>query len=406
MTRPVSERALLLLLAALTAIGPVSANLYLPALPAVRDHFDASVAEVQATFSISLLTFAFGMLFWGPWSDRYGRRPALLSGLAILLLGSIACFIAQDLGWLVAGRGILAFGTATGIIVARAIVSDLYPGQSMIKALATLTMVAVLGHALAPAVGGFLTAALGWRSVFSALVLVAAVLALAVWRYLPETRAAVAEPPSAAEMLATAGRLLRMPLFAGCVAQTPIVFSTFLVFISLAPYVMVSALGRPSTEYGMYFVLIATGYFLGNWSVRRFMGSGGPHRMVATGVVLQVVGTLAALGFALAGLLNPLWIFLPMSIVSFGQGLTLPNVTATAVSLAPEHAGVVSSTVGFLQQLVGAFCVQLVGFFPTDTAVPMLTFCAGLCLVALGLLLVLPRVEPAGNHGAPEDRPA
>ena len=207
-------------------------------------------------------------------------------------------------------------------------------------------------------------------------------------------------------MLATAGRLMRMPLFAGCVAQTAIVFSTFLVFISLAPYVMVSALGRPTTEYGLYFVLIATGYFFGNWSVRRFMGSGGPHRMVATGVVMQVVGTLAALGFALLGLPDPLWIFLPMSVVSFGQGLALPNVTATAVSLAPEHAGVVSSTVGFLQQLVGAVCVQLVGFFPTDSAVPMLAFCAALCLLAMALLAILPRVEPAQIQGTPDNRPA
>jgi len=393
LSRPVSDRALLVLLAALTALGPVATNLYLPALPAVRDHFSASVAEVQTTFSISLVTFALGMLLWGPWSDRYGRRPAVLGGLAILMAGAAVSFVAQNLGWLVTGRGIQAFGTATGIIVARAIVSDRYPAQRMVKVLATLTMVSVLGHALAPAVGGYLTAGFGWRSVFAALVLATACLALAVWLYLPESSVRTGAPPRAVEMLATAGRLLRMPLFVGCVAQTAIIFSTFLVFISLAPYVMVSALGRPSTEYGMYFVLIAAGYFLGNWSVSRFMGRREPQRVVAAGVILQSVGTLAALGFVALGLFHPLWIFLPMSLVSFGQGLALPNVTATAVSLAPQQAGVASSAVGFLQQIFGALCVQGMGIFPTDTPFPMLIFCAAICIVGVVILRVVPPAE-------------
>ncbi len=393
MIRPLSDRALLVLLAALSALGPVATNLYLPALPSVREHFGASVAEVQTTFSISLVTFALGMLLWGPWSDRYGRRPAVLGGLLILMLGALLSFLAQKLGWLVAGRGIQAFGTATGIIVARAIVSDRFPAHRMVKVLATLTMVSVLGHALAPALGGYLTAGLGWRSVFAALALFTGLLAAAVWFYLPETSARKADPPRAAEMFATAGRLLRMPLFASCVAQSAIIFTTFIVFISLAPYVMASALRRPTTEYGMYFVLIAVGYFLGNWSVSRFMGRRKPQRMLSTGIMLQAIGALAALGFVALGLLHPLWIFLPMGVVAFGQGLALPNVTATAVSLAPQQAGVASSTLGFLQQMIGAVCVQAMGIFPTTTPFPMLIFCASVCLLGVLVLKLSPSME-------------
>jgi len=194
-------------------------------------------------------------------------------------------------------------------------------------------------------------------------------------------------------MLGTAGSLVRMPLFAGCVLQSAVVYATFLVFISLAPYVMVSALGRPPTEFGFYYLFIAAGYFLGNWSVRRLMARHDLHWLVVNGVLLSAAGAVAALAFVAFGLHHPLWIFVPIGVLSYGQGLALPNVTATAVSLAPQHAGVASSTIGFLQQIIGAACVQWMGHFPTDTALPMLVFCAVVCLLGVGMLYVFPRVE-------------
>jgi DHA1 family bicyclomycin/chloramphenicol resistance-like MFS transporter len=398
LTPQISDRALLILLAAITALGPIATNLYIPALPSVREYFGASVAAVQATFSISVITFAFGILAWGPFADRYGRRTAVLGGLAIMVVGSLVCITAQDLAWLVAGRGIQAFGTATGIVVARAIVSDRYPVARMSKVLAKLTMVAVLGNSLAPVLGGFLAAGMSWRAIFAVLIATSAAVGLAAWRWLPETRPQTDRPPHGREMAAAAWSLLRMPMFAGCVVQSTVVYATFLVFISLAPYVMVSALGRPTTEFGFYYLFIAAGYFLGNWSVHRFMAHHDLHWMVVTGVLLSAIGAVAALVFVALGLTHPLWIFVPICVLSYGQGLALPNVTATAVSLAPEHAGVASSTIGFLQQFIGAACVQWAGTFRTDSALPLLGFCAVVCLFGLALLYVFPRVQ-AGRPG-------
>jgi DHA1 family bicyclomycin/chloramphenicol resistance-like MFS transporter len=199
-------------------------------------------------------------------------------------------------------------------------------------------------------------------------------------------------------MAAMAWRLVRMPMFAGCVLQSAVVYATFLVFISLAPYVMVSAYGRPTTEFGFYYLFIAVGYFLGNWSVGRFMSHRDPHWMVVVGVLLSAAGAVAALAFVALGLTHPLWIFVPIGVLSYGQGLALPNVTATAVSLAPQQAGVASSTIGFLQQIIGALCVQWMGNFPTDTALPMMLFVAIVCVLGLGMLYLFPRVE-AGNRG-------
>jgi DHA1 family bicyclomycin/chloramphenicol resistance-like MFS transporter len=393
LTSRARDRPLIILLAAVAALGPVATNLYLPALPLVREHFGASVAEVQTTFSVSLVMFAFGILAWGPISDRYGRRVAVIGGLAIMVAGAIVSLLSQSLGWLIAGRALQAFGTATGIVTARAIVSDLYPLERMAKVLASLTMVAVLGNALAPVLGGLITAAFGWRAIFAVLVVAAVAVGVAAWTRLPETRPPGAHPPRAREMAATAWSLVRMPMFTGCVLQSAVVYATFLVFISLAPYVMVSALGRSPTEFGFYYLFIAAGYFFGNWSVGRFMARHDLHWMVVVGVLLSAASAIAALAFVALGLTHPLWIFVPIGVLSYGQGLALPNVTATAVSLAPQHAGVASSTIGFLQQIIGAVAVQWMGYFPTDTALPVLLFCAAVCLLGVGMLYVFPRVR-------------
>jgi DHA1 family bicyclomycin/chloramphenicol resistance-like MFS transporter len=391
-----SERALILLLSFIVTIGSVATNIYIPALPAVRAHFSATVGEVQATFSIALLTFALGMLFWGPYADRYGRRHALFGGIGLMAAGSLLCLVADSMGALIVGRAVLAFGTATGLTVSRTIVSDLFADR-MARVLAQLTVVAVVASASAPVVGGYLTTWLGWRSVFAAQIVTAAVVAWLTWRYLPETRPTAAAPPNAREMARVARGLLTRPLYVSCVLQSSAAYSMFVVFISLAPYVMVSALGRSATEYGLYYPLISVGYVLGNWSLGRFSAYGS-HRLVRFGVVLQLLAAVATLAFVAVGLEHPLWIFLPMGVMYFGQGLFMPHLTAIAVNLAPAHAtGVGSSALGFLNQLVSAVCVQAMGAAGGDSALPMLAFVAGAALFQLAVLQFSPRMEAPGR---------
>jgi DHA1 family bicyclomycin/chloramphenicol resistance-like MFS transporter len=392
------ERALILLLSAIVAIGSVATNIYIPALPAVRDHFDASVSEVQATFSVALLTFAVGMLFWGPFADRYGRRCALFTGLGLTAAGSLLCGLADSLGALILGRAVLAFGTATALIVARTVVSDLFP-EHMARSLAQLTVVAVFAGASSPIVGGFLTVWLGWRSVFGALILTCATVGWLAFRYLPETRLVTVTPPRAGEMVRVAGALLAKPLYLSCMLQSSAAFATFVVFITLAPYVMVSALGRPPTEYGLYYPLVSIGYVLGNWALGRW--SAVDHeRLIRFGVVVQLVAAVVALGFVAAGLRHPLWIFLPMGMLFFGQGLVMPHLTAIAVSLAPPHAtGVGTSTLGFLNQFASAACVQAMGLAGDDSALPMLMFVAGAAAFQLVVLRLSPPMQAAARAG-------
>jgi len=392
------DRALILLLSVIVAIGSVATNIYIPALPAVRDHFGASVSEVQATFSVALLTFAIGMLFWGPFADRYGRRRALFWGIGLTAAGSLLCAFAGSLAALIAGRAVLAFGTATALIVARTIVSDLFP-ERMARSLAQLAVVAVFASAAAPIVGGFLTFWLGWRSVFGALILTCAGVAWLAWKHLPETRLATMTPPDVREMARVARGLLTRPLYVSCALQSSAAYAMFVVFISLAPYVMVSALDRPPTEYGLYYPLISIGYVLGNWALGRW-SSIGHQRLIAFGVALQLLAAAAALALVVAGLRHPAWIFLPMAVLFFGQGLFMPHLTAIAVSLAPPHAtGVGTSTLGFLNQLMSAVCVQAMGLAGDDSALPMLAFVAGAALFQLAVLRMSPPMESAARVG-------
>lgn len=378
-----SDRTVVALLATISAAGPIALNIYLPALPAVHQAFDASVPQVQLTLSVSLLAFALGQLFYGPLSDRFGRRPAVLLGIGIFCVGTLLCLAAPTLHWLIAGRAIQALGSSAGLIVSRAIVSDLYPRERMVQMIAYLTMVMVVAPTVSPLLGGVLVVTFGWKSLFVFMAAAGIVILWVAWRLLPETRRPVTQHPDLAAMFGTAASLLMRPIFVGYLLQGVIIFTVYMVFISIAPYVMVTGYGRPATEYGSYFLVIAGGYFLGNWSVTRFAARRGTHSLLRFGVSIAAAATLVALAFAAAGLMHPLWLFVPIGVMAFGQGVALPNVSASAVSLAPESAGMASSLLGFAQQLVGALSVQWMSTYPVKTAFPMLLFCAAASIVAL-----------------------
>lgn len=389
-TSPLSDRSVLALLAAITAVGPGAVNIYLPALPVLREHFATDVAHVQLTVSVALLAFSLGLLAHGPLSDRFGRRPIVLIGLLIFSVGSVMCLAAPSLEWLIAGRAIQALGTSAGMIVSRAIVNDLYPREKMARMIAWLTMVTVIAPTLAPWVGGKLMVAAGWRSVFVLLLVAGVVILWAAWRWLPETRAKRPAHAESHSVAAEAKALLRQPAFLGYTIQGAVIFAVFFVFVSTMPYVMVSVFHRPFTEFGTYYLLVAIGYFLGNWGVTRHHGRLGVDKLVNIGVVISVAGAALALGAVALGAVHPLWIFVPIGVMTFGQGLTLPNVTASAVGLARQHAGTASSLLGFVQQVIGAICVQWLGTYPVDTPFPVLIFCAGMCVLAVAFWFLMP----------------
>jgi DHA1 family bicyclomycin/chloramphenicol resistance-like MFS transporter len=382
-------RALVPLLAACSTTGPVATNLFLPALPVVGTGFGVSVPAVQSTVSAYLIAFAVGILVFGPLADRHGRRPAIVGGMGIFALGSALALAAPTLGTLVAARLVQGFGAGAGITVARATVGDLYEGPELARKIALLTMAMVLGTVLSPWFGGVLAEAFGWRSGFLLMAIAGAAIVLACARLLPETRPAHARFSPPAELARQARAVLARPVFFGYVIQAGVIYAVFLVFISVAPHLMVGVLDRPVTDFGLYYIVLSVGYFLGNYYVSSRAHRADVDRLIVVGLGLQVAGAAGALAAVLAGCWHPLLIFGPMFPLSIGQGLALPNITARAVSLAPGYAGVASSLIGFSQQAIAAISVQAMGFASTASPFPVTLFCFATSAIALASVFVL-----------------
>jgi len=383
-----SERGLTVLLAAVTASGPISLGIYMPVLPLARADFHVSVAAASATVTAALVAYAIGLYAYGPLSDRYGRRPLILTGLGIYLVGVLLALFATSIEMLTVGRVVSALGTSAGVTVARAVLGDLYAREHMALRLATITMVMSLANALSPAVGGILGDAVGWRIVFGIQVVIAIVVGAAAWRWLPETR--VATPPAQAKGVFSASfRLARDRAFLGYALQTGILYSVFFVFVSLVPYIFRN-LGRSSTEYGSWYVLISFSYFCGNWYTTRHSFRIGLDRIITQGITLQTVGALAGVGLALCGFWHPAFLFLPWCLIGFAQGLTLPNLTAAGVARSHSNAGAASGLLGFGQQIIGAVAVQAMANASTTTPIPVTTFIAGGAVVAAVVWLMTP----------------
>jgi DHA1 family bicyclomycin/chloramphenicol resistance-like MFS transporter len=265
----------------------------------------------------------------------------------------------------------------------------------MARSLAYLTMVVAVANALAPSIGGLLTELMHWRAVFAALLVASALVLYATARYLPETLAPATGGGRGPGAIATLAQLATMPAFVTCALQSSVVYATFLVFASYMPYVMKSAFGGTPSGYGLWYLLIAGGYFLGNYAVTRYATRYGLRRLFRTGAVIQCAAAAFALLLAVLHVWLPIAVFGPWMVLAFGQGLILPNVTAAAVSLAPWAAGAAAGLLGFVQQLVASATVQALAGVPTDTPVPVSLFIATATAVGLASALTSTAGIPA-----------
>jgi len=347
-------------------------QILLPALPVIKETFAVSAEVAQLTLSLSMLAIALGTLFYGPLSDKYGRKPIMLLGLFITFAGSVFCFLAPTIELLIIGRFIQAFGAAVGLVLARAIVRDMYSAQEAARVIATLVMVMVVLPMFSPALGGELMLRLGWESVFVVIAVACVIISILLYRKLPETLAEPVPFTGVGAMLANYVLLFRSRVFCGyafCVAFVSVVFFSF---ISAAPEIMVSVLNRPPTEYGYYFVLIPLGFMVGNHFARHYGHTMELDRMIGIGASIGVGGISLALVLQLAGLHHPLALFAPVALAVLGNGITLPNAQAAAINEFPKFAGSASGLTGFLQMFLSAIAAQLVAVIFNGTVYPLL----------------------------------
>jgi DHA1 family bicyclomycin/chloramphenicol resistance-like MFS transporter len=377
------SKTLIVLLAATSALGPAAMQILLPAIPVIRQELQVSTEVAQLTLSLSMFAIAIGTLVYGPLSDKFGRKPVMLLGLSIPLFGSVCCLFAHSIGWLIVSRFIQAFGGAVGLVLARAIVRDVYGGQEAARVIATLVMVMVVIPMLSPALGGELMILFGWESVFVVIAVLTSLMALFLSKSLPETLVEPVPFAGVGAMLMNFVRLFQSRVFCGYAFCVTFVSVVFFSFISAAPEIMVSVLKRPATEYGYYFVMVPAGFMAGNYTTRYFGRSYSMNTMIGVGASIAVGGIGLTIALQLLGLHHPLALFAPVALAIFGNGITLPNAQAAAINEFPRFAGSASGLTGFLQMAFSGIAAQLVAIVFNGTVYPLLVIMLGASLISL-----------------------
>ena len=379
------SKRMIILLAAVSALGPVGMQILLPALPVIKQKFYVTNDVAQLTLSLSMLAIAIGTLVYGPLSDKFGRKRVMLVGIVITIFGSIVCFVADSIMLLISGRFIQAFGGAVGLVLARAIVRDVYGPEEAARVIATLVMVMVVLPMMSPALGGELMQRFGFESVFIVIAFASAIAFVFLFLWLPETLAKPVPFEGVKSMLMTFSELFASRVFCGYAFCVTFVSVVFFSFISAAPEIMVSVLKRPPTEYGYYFIMIPAGFMTGNYVARHYGRTISIDNMIAIGASIGVFGIVLALLLQTLGMSSPVALFLPIALAVFGNGITLPNAQAAAINEFPEYAGTASGLTGFLQMAVSSVAAQAVALIFNGTVYPLL----GLMLVASIISLLI-----------------
>ena len=378
---PVVPSALLaVLVVALTALGPLSTDFYLPALPAIARALHTDSAGVQLTLSVYLLGFGAGQLLVGPLSDRFGRRPVMLWGMVVFVLASVVCALADSITTLVVARLLQAFGACAGPVLGRAVVRDIYGPAESARMLSHVSTATALAPLLAPLFGGWLTALWGWRATFVALTLYALVLMLAVWRLLQETnRHPDPHAMRPARMWANYRTLLADPVYRSALLIGCGAFAALFAFISGSPFVFIEHFGMSPQQMGLAFGLNVTGFMLGSTLSARLSRRIGPARLIRHGVWLGAACGVLLATLALLGPHHPAAVMVPMWGVAAAIGLILPNATALGLAGYPKMAGAAASLMGFVQMGLGAGAGMLVGHgVQSGTSALGLTVAAGM----------------------------
>ena len=365
-------RRLAVFLGALTAMGPLAIDMYLPALPTIAREFHTDEAAVQLSLAVYFLGIALGQAFYGPLSDAVGRKPALYFGLFIFVASSIGCAWAESVRALVAFRFLQALGGCAPLVVPRAVVRDYFDQVGSIRMLSMLMLVMGLAPILAPFIGGQLLVNFGWRSVFWVLAIYAVVWLILVAVFLPESLpASRRRPQPIGAVLAIYTRLARDRTFIGYVLTGALLFAGLLAYIAASPFVFIELFHVSPERYGVFFGVNACGIIAAS-QVNRWLATRVEARRIV-GVTLSVamVASLVLLFDAYSGLGGFAGILVPLFCYITCYGFVLPNTTALAMAGHGQVAGSASALLGTIQFVLGATAGALVGALANGTAIPL-----------------------------------
>jgi MFS transporter, DHA1 family, multidrug resistance protein len=387
-----NAKTMLMLLVVMTGVAPISLYLLVPALPVLATTFGRGISVAQMTVSLYMVGIACSQLIMGPLSDRFGRRPVLLAGLSLMVAASIACSFAENLPQLIAARFLQALGGASGMVVSRAIIRDLYPRERVGAMISLVIAVMMIAQMLSPLTGGLLETAFGWRAIFYAITVASLVTAIAIAFLLPETRR---DRTEAGGFRGDVGSLLSSRAFIGYMLCQVLASQIIFAFAGGGPYLVVTQMGRTSAEYGAWFATTGFAYLVGNVFCVRFSPRHSLEKLIWFGLALQVTGSALNLGWSVFGINQvPQWLFGTQMIVMVANAFVMANSAAGAISVRPEAAGTASGAMGFLQQgigsLVSQFGAYLGGHFTTTLPLTSAIFVLSLACAST-MIFIVPR---------------
>jgi len=375
-----SNLKLVLVLALISGLGPISIHVIVPVLPSIKVAFEASNAVTQLSLTLGVVTMALATIGFGPAADRYGRKPVTVVGLFLFVIGSGLCLWSPNIEALIFGRVVQAIGGAAGIVVSRAIIRDMFSREETARVLGQVMSIVVLAPVLAPVIGGFLAEFTGWRTVFvlaGGMGLLAVVVALPALR---ETHTPREGGNLFGQMLRAYPVLLRSPAFIAYAGYAGCGMGIFMVVAGGVPFLMVEVFDRSPSAFGLFFMCLTASFLVGTFATSRVTERLGLDRMIRIGSTGAALSAIVIPLLFLAGATSPWAIFAPGLVMGLSHGLAMPNAQAGGVSVNPQVAGSASGLMMFLQMSIGAAFGQAAGMLPHSNPMPV-----ALLIAAAGL---------------------
>ncbi|RAM62801.1 multidrug effflux MFS transporter [Herbaspirillum rubrisubalbicans] len=381
-------RFLLFLICAFASAGQLAIDLYVPALPKMAIDYGTSAQAIQISVTAYLIAYAFGQLVFGPLADAYGRKRVLMLGLGLFTLGCVLSLAAPNLETFVAARVLQGFGIAATNLLAKAIITDSFSGQTLIHAYTYMATAWGLAPIVAPVIGAHLQEAFGWRSCLVFLLVYSLGMWVILWRY----RETLAQPVHLhpGTLFKNARLVLASPVFQSCFLAQGLCYSILLVFNIVGPFMVQNTLQQPPTFFGYLALAIGMMYFLGGISNRlHHPRLPSAEQRLRIGARVMTLAAFVMLALALGLGLRVWTLIVPVLVMAFCAGAMYPTLMAKGNSIFPHIAGLTSAILGFALLLVSSAMMGLAGFVSIHSLTPLAVF---FCIVALTVVAMVSKL--------------